>query len=664
MTAWRSCWVAAVVLAAVMQCLNGAWSRQVLDVSGGKVVSEGGQQNALDRGNHVEQQKDHMGLNEVDDLWKPDKADVLPVFFSTLADAAQGRRKDVTQPQTGAAGGYPAAITNVPAATVFWNTLVMAVASGLGAVPFYFVKKMSKQLVGLSNATACGVMLAASFDLLHEGEPYGPMLVVLGIMLGILFIKYSQAYLEAYDNVRFGILEGSGARKILLVIGVMAAHAIGEGAGVGVSYSGSRGWSRGVLVTLAIGLHNIPEGLAVATVMVSKGESVRQALLWSIYSSLPQTLAAVPAFLFVEAFTPCLPVAMGFAAGSMIWVVFSELIPDALADVKPGKVATVATLSAAWLEGMRMILAQLESGGQLGSPFQADVSTAGLAFAALLPALLVPTAVAIFLTMSFPARPLVQGLSVGLKAGWGCTLVMRELLAGKETIAVTVLWSFVGVGITAGVWAVINAETAKEPQGGDASPVSVKVEQGYDPDPPAELPRTWAPHPGMKPRPYSALAVCLASIGSLGVLEGLRVARALVSRDGEVSHLLLPTALTGVLLGTTIGLASLLFALPHRYRGLLACGLAGLPVLSALTSILRHPLGVQDVPFDPSHTLGKASAATGAALLYVSCTALWPFLQHAYPRGPRMGMALGGLAVLLVLGGMEIMCRWSPYCLR
>ncbi|CAD7701534.1 unnamed protein product [Ostreobium quekettii] len=637
---------------------------QVLDASGGKAVLEGGRQMSLREGDNVEQQKDQGGLNEVDDLWRPDKADVLPVVLSTLADVAQGRHKDLTQPQTGAARDVPATIMSVPTVTVFWNTLVMAVASGLGAVPFYFVKKMSKQLVGLSNAIACGVMLAASFDLLHEGEPYGPMLVVLGIIVGMLFIKYSQAYLEAYENVRFGVLEGSGARKILLVIGVMAAHAIGEGAGVGVSYSGSRGWSRGVLVTLAIGLHNIPEGLAVATVMVSMGESVGQALLWSIYSSLPQTLAAVPAFLFVEAFTTCLPVAMGFAAGSMIWVVFSELIPDALENVKPGRVATAATLSAAWLEGMRMILAQLENDGQLGSPIQADVRAAGPAFAALLPALLVPTAVVIFLTMSLPARPVFQGLLVGLKTGWGCTLVLRELLAGKEPIAVTILWCFVGIGITAGVRSVISAETAKEPQGADTSPVSVKVEQGYDPDPPVELPRTWPPQPGVKPQTFSALAVCLASIGALGVVEGLRLARAMVLRGGEVSHLLLPAALTGALLGTAIGLATLLFALPHQRRWLLASILVALPVLSALASILGHPLGVHDVPVDPTDTVGKTSAATGAALVYVSCTALWPFLQHAYPRGPWMGTALGALATLLVLGGMEIMCRWSPYCLR
>lgn len=51
----------------------------------------------------------------------------------------------------------------------------------------------------------------------------------------------------------------------------MTAHSFGEGAGVGVSFSGQRGWSEGLLVTLAIGVHNIPEGLAISTVMAASG---------------------------------------------------------------------------------------------------------------------------------------------------------------------------------------------------------------------------------------------------------------------------------------------------------------------------------------------------------------------------------------------------------
>ncbi len=103
---------------------------------------------------------------------------------------------------------------------------------------------------------------------------------------------------------------------------------------MGVSFSGRRGWAQGTLVTLAIGLHNVPEGLAVATVMAARGATPQKAFMWTVLSALPQALVAVPSYLFVEAFTALLPVALGFAAGSMLWIVFAELMPEALEQVR------------------------------------------------------------------------------------------------------------------------------------------------------------------------------------------------------------------------------------------------------------------------------------------------------------------------------------------
>lgn len=86
-------------------------------------------------------------------------------------------------------------------------------------------------------------MLAASFDLIHEGEQYGPALVVLGACLGAVFIRLIQQRIEQYEDLKFQSLRGADARRILLFSGVMAAHALGEGVGVGVSFCGKRGWA-------------------------------------------------------------------------------------------------------------------------------------------------------------------------------------------------------------------------------------------------------------------------------------------------------------------------------------------------------------------------------------------------------------------------------------
>jgi zinc transporter ZupT len=81
-------------------------------------------------------------------------------------------------------GGY----NRVSISTVALFTLVMAAATGLGAVPFFFVE-LDPHWEGLCGGTAAGVMLAASFDLIREGQGHGAgSWVVIGILSGGIFI--------------------------------------------------------------------------------------------------------------------------------------------------------------------------------------------------------------------------------------------------------------------------------------------------------------------------------------------------------------------------------------------------------------------------------------------------------------------------------------------
>lgn len=206
-------------------------------------------------------------------------------------------------------------------------------------------------------------------------------------MLGGAFVAVLQSKLSHDDDMHFAALRGGDARKMMLMVAIMTAHAFGEGAGVGVSFAGRRGWAGGATVAAAIGLHNVPEGLAVASVLVAAGVSPGAATRWAVATHAPQALVAVPAFLFVEAFRAMLPTAMGFAAGCvrllamfsgaksshlthprvhtrcMIWMAIAELLPDALAGAPSDVVATVATLSATGLEAFRMGLAWMEASG-------------------------------------------------------------------------------------------------------------------------------------------------------------------------------------------------------------------------------------------------------------------------------------------------------------
>jgi len=232
-----------------------------------------------------------------------------------------------------------------PALDVFFYALITAVATGLGAVPFFFVKKLTRKWLGISNAVASGLMLAASFGLIYEGLDHDLWMTIWGILIGLVFIFLSQMFVNSHQDFKFSNLSQVDSTKILLVLGVMTLHSFTEGVSVGVSFSGSM--DLGIFITTAIAVHNIPEGLAISLVMVPRGTSPLKAMWWSIFSSLPQPLMAVPAFIFVEIFRQYLPAGLGFAGGAMIWMVFSELIPDANKDADPRTVATTVTVSIA-----------------------------------------------------------------------------------------------------------------------------------------------------------------------------------------------------------------------------------------------------------------------------------------------------------------------------
>ncbi len=237
---------------------------------------------------------------------------------------------------------------------VFIYASITAVATGFGALPFAFVRSFPRNWLGIGNAIAAGLMLAASFGLIYEGVNESLFRTMAGVVVGLVFILWSHHFLEKYEDLDIGDLSGLDARKALLIVGVMTLHSFAEGVGVGVSFGG--GVAFGLFVTIAIAIHNIPEGLAISLVLVPRGVAWWKAALWAIFSSLPQPLMAVPAYMFVESFRQILPAGLGFAAGAMIWMAFSELIPDALEDTDAGTVATTIVLACVAMVSFQVLL--------------------------------------------------------------------------------------------------------------------------------------------------------------------------------------------------------------------------------------------------------------------------------------------------------------------
>lgn len=229
--------------------------------------------------------------------------------------------------------------TGTLALWTFLAAFVTDLATGIGGVPFLFVSRLPDRLIGLAWGFSGGMMLSASvFNLVFAGVQRGGYnTVALGIALGAIFFWFAERRIGKSDP-NFYHLSGRPARRIFLLIGTMTVHSFSEGIAVGVGF-GSGETAMAVLLTIAIAIHNIPEGLAVSLPLRAEGFSGWACIWWSIFTSIPQPLLAVPAALAVAFFRPLVPGGFGFAAGAMGFLVFSEMIPEGVEHSGRGNAA-------------------------------------------------------------------------------------------------------------------------------------------------------------------------------------------------------------------------------------------------------------------------------------------------------------------------------------
>lgn len=205
---------------------------------------------------------------------------------------------------------------------------ITVLSNGLGGLPFVFLKSFPKNIARLGWAISGGLMLSASlFNLIIPGVSDGGIIpVAIGIALGAGLMAYTSYWLGNHEFEVRGLSE-AGSKRIILVLATLFIHSFPEGLAIGVAY-GSGEAQLGILIAIAIAIHNIPEGLAVALPLNAEGVSGWKCVGWAIFSGVPQLIAAIPAYLAVRAFRPILPYAFGFAAGAMILLVMSEMIPE------------------------------------------------------------------------------------------------------------------------------------------------------------------------------------------------------------------------------------------------------------------------------------------------------------------------------------------------
>lgn len=224
---------------------------------------------------------------------------------------------------------------------VFVAGLITDFATGLGAIPFFFKKKFSDYWLVILWGLASGIMVSASiFGLVPEALAAGAWWeLLIGLLAGVLLVIGGSKFMDSYD-LDPGTFEEATFKKMILILGILTVHSFPEGVAIGVSFA-ELGFDSGVqfmgflipplaiIMTISISIHNIPEGVAISIPFKAMGMSRWKMLGATIFSSLPQPIGAVIAFLFVRQAKAFIPFGFAFAAGAMIYLVLTEFVEEA-----------------------------------------------------------------------------------------------------------------------------------------------------------------------------------------------------------------------------------------------------------------------------------------------------------------------------------------------
>ena len=249
--------------------------------------------------------------------------------------------------------------------TLILTTAIAGVAgTGLGGLIGALLQKDSNRTVSLLLSFAGGVMLSVvCFDLITESieTGVGVLTVIAAVAIGVLVIYLLNDIIDNHANREVPHVDENHPKThddldelihsdhykqhkankdnklSLFVAGLVMASAIAlhnlpEGMTIGASYASNDAvmGSSALVLAVLIGLHNIPEGMAVSVPLISGGMSKPRAVLLTALSGAPTILGALMGFAIGEIGPLGLALSLGFASGAMLYVVFGEILPQAI----------------------------------------------------------------------------------------------------------------------------------------------------------------------------------------------------------------------------------------------------------------------------------------------------------------------------------------------
>ena len=201
------------------------------------------------------------------------------------------------------------------------------IGTGIGGLSAFFIKNVSNRIMSTILEFSAGLMTSVvCFELLPEALKLGGTIYTFaGVLSGIIVIIMIENFLKNSQIFKNGAQSGLLKAGVLMAIAI-ALHNFPEGFAVGSGFEASL--SLGVTITAVIIIHDIPEGIAMAVPMRAGGLSKSKAFTYTLLSGVPMGLGALLGAALGEISSMLTASCLGFAAGAMLYIVYAELVPE------------------------------------------------------------------------------------------------------------------------------------------------------------------------------------------------------------------------------------------------------------------------------------------------------------------------------------------------
>lgn len=214
--------------------------------------------------------------------------------------------------------------------------------TALGAAIVFIFKKVNGTLLDAMLGLSAGVMIAASFwsllePAISDAKSLGMnawLITSCGFLFGGLFLILSDKFFDKFLDKKNTHKNNKSIKRSLMLIFSITLHNIPEGLAIGVAYGsialGVSGSSITSAFMLAVGvaIQNFPEGCAVSLPLRRENFSRKKAFVYGALSGIVEPISGLIGCILVIYVQNILPFFLSFAAGAMIYVAVSELIPE------------------------------------------------------------------------------------------------------------------------------------------------------------------------------------------------------------------------------------------------------------------------------------------------------------------------------------------------